>query len=65
MTDFIEAQRRDIQSRQSGAVTEILKDNMIEILERYAGGINSDAEIRALGIRIETVTDFGFAVFRP
>ncbi len=65
LTDFIEVQRRDIQSRQGGAVTEILKDNMTDILERYAGGINSDAEIRALGIRIETVTDFGFAVFRP
>ncbi|MDP6348830.1 MAG: hypothetical protein QGG58_03470 [Chloroflexota bacterium] len=65
LADFIEVQRRDIQSRRSGVATEILKDNMTDILERYAGGINSDAEIRALGIRIETVTDFGFAVFRP
>jgi hypothetical protein len=65
LADFIEVQRRDIQSRPSGNVTEIIKDNMTDILERYADGINSDAEISALGIRIETVTDFGFAVFRP
>lgn len=65
LADFIEEQRRNIQVQQGGDITEILKDNMTVILQRYLGRIADDPEFRELGIRVDTVTDFGFAVFSP
>jgi hypothetical protein len=52
-------------TQQRPDVTEALKDSMKPILESYLGVVNNSPEIRGLGVEIESVTAFGFAIFSP
>ncbi len=65
LADFIEQQRQELIIQQRPDFTEALKDNMKPILERYLGIVNDSPEIRDLGVQIEGVTAFGFAIFSP
>ena len=65
LADFFEVQRQELLVQQRPDSTEALKDNMTPILERYLGAVNDGPEIRDLGIHIEAVTAFGFAIFSP
>ena len=65
LADFMEEQRQEMLLQQRPESTETLKDNMTAILERYLGVVNASPEISDLGIKIESITDFGFAIFAP
>ena len=61
----MEQQRQELIIQQRPDVTEALKDSMKPILESYLGVVNNSPEIRGLGVEIESVTAFGFAIFSP
>lgn|GEM_PF-2077827 len=65
LADFMEQQRQELITQQRPDVTEALKDSMKPILESYLGVVNNSPEIRGLGVEIESVTAFGFAIFSP